>query len=179
MGNYTPTSYIQISGSLGVVPGVAASASPRHELEMQIPRLHPRPPESDIPVQGPEIHVLTDSLGNSAATNGEPPSFPNLRHPRSGAEPRSCACLVKVNVLTSSKAPRRLLFFQLLWTQFLVRLVCNPKWRTCLRMKPVSGRKPHELGQALRLGQREPGLDNTAGARHPAHSSQLCRGLSR
>ena len=34
----------------------------------------PRPPESDIPVQGPEIHVLTDSLGNSAATTmGSPP----------------------------------------------------------------------------------------------------------
>lgn len=149
---------------------------------MQIPRLPPRPPESDIPVQGPEIHVLTDSLGNSAATtmgNGEPPSFPNPRHPRSGVEHRSCACLVKVNVKTSSEAPRRLLFFQLPWTQFLVQLVCNPKWRTCLRMKPVSGRKPRELGQALRLGQRELAPDNAAGARHPVHSSQLCRGLSR
>lgn len=70
---------MQISGSLSVVPGLAVSASPRHEFEMQMPGLHPRLPESDIPVQGPEIHVLTDSLGNSAATtmgNGEtPPSL--------------------------------------------------------------------------------------------------------
>ena len=74
LGNYTPTSYMQTSGSLGVVPGLAALASLRHESEMQIPRLHPRPPESDIPLQGSEIHVLTDSLGNSAATTmGSPP----------------------------------------------------------------------------------------------------------
>lgn len=45
LGNYSPLFYMQISGSLGVVPGLAASTSSRLELEMQIPRLHPRPPE--------------------------------------------------------------------------------------------------------------------------------------
>lgn len=99
---------------------------------------------------------------------GTPP-FPNLRHPKSGVVHRTCACPVKVNVRTLSEAPRRLLFSQLPWTQFPGQLACNPKWRTCLRIKPVSGRKPSELGQALCLGQREPAPDNTAGAQHQDH----------
>lgn len=70
--------------------------------------------------------------------------FANLTRPRSGTENKTSACPIRVNVRNLPEAPRRLLFFQLSWSQFPVQMAYNPKWRTCLRMKPTHGRKPSE-----------------------------------